>query len=266
MRLVLGRCAFIILNLSLALHKSSSNNYDSLTQHSAVHVPPPASGLTPEQHCDSLDDESPARCEFVVQHTLPLVQVPLNFACVGAVSLANSSLCLMPCETNYTNHLHVQVPLGHLQIMPDKIKTCLTCITLRPSRNMDHEPEEMAYQPDIRSPFLGNGKETLSLEALSTLRVMAFLDPRNLYKNLFEPLRQLFLVKNEELMFNFPTTAAAHNKACAELVEVSLIQLNKEDKALSMRLETQTSVLADMQPTGLISPLFNAMVKALIGL
>ena len=144
-------------------------------------------------------------------------------------------------------------------MMPDKIKTCLTCITPRTSENMDHKPE-------IRSPFLANGRETLSLEALSTLRVMAFLDPRNLYKNLFEPLRQLFLVKNEELMFNFPTTAAAHNKACAELVEVSLIQLSKEDKALSMRLETQTSVLADMQPTGLISPLFNAMVKALIGL
>lgn len=121
----------------------------------------------------------------------------------------------------------------------------------------------MDYEPKIVSPFLATGKKVLSPEALSTLRVMAFLDPKHLQKGLFEPLKQLFAIKNEELMFNFPTTAAAHTEACAELVNASLIQLSEEDTIFCMTPETQTSVLADLQPTGLIPPLFNAMVKVL---
>ena len=131
---------------------------------------------------------------------------------------------------------------------------------------MDQKPEEMDYQPEIISPFIATLKGPLSSQALSTLRVMAFLDSKHLHKNIFEPTRDLFLAKNEELKFNFPTTDAAHNEACAELMAASLIQLNEEDKALSMRPEIQTSVLADMQPTGLIPQLVNAMVKILTGL
>lgn len=123
---------------------------------------------------------------------------------------------------------------------------------------MDHEPK-------TTSPFLVTGKGPLSSKALSTLRIMAFLDSRHIHKDLFEHLRQSFLVKNEELLFDFPITAMAQNEACAELIAASLIQLNKEDKALSMRAEIQTSVLADMQPAGLIPPLFNAMVQILTG-
>lgn len=124
---------------------------------------------------------------------------------------------------------------------------------------MDHAPEEMSL-------FLASGKETLSPEALSTLRVMAFLDPQHFLKDIFEGHRLLFKAKNEELMFHFPTTAAAHTEACAELVEASLVQLSEEDMELSMRPEIQTSVLADLHKTGLISPLFNATVKTLTGL
>lgn len=131
---------------------------------------------------------------------------------------------------------------------------------------MDQEPEEMDYRPDVKSPFLATLKGALSPQALSTLRVMAFLYFKHLHKNIFGSLRHLFLAKNEELMFNFPTTDVAYNEACAELMAASLIQLNEEDKAFSMRPEIQTSVLADMQPTGLIAPLFNAMVKVLTGL
>ena len=121
----------------------------------------------------------------------------------------------------------------------------------------------MDYEPEIISPFLAIGKKALSPEALSTLRIMAFLDPKHLQKGLFEPLRQLFAMKNEELTFNFPTTAAAHTEACAELVNASLIQLSEEDGTFCMTPEIQTRVLADLQPTGLIPPLFNAMVKVL---
>ena len=131
---------------------------------------------------------------------------------------------------------------------------------------MDYNAEEMDYGPQIKSHFLATSKETLSLEALSTLRVMAFLDPKYLQKGLFEPLRRLFATENEELMFYFPTTMVAHTKACAELVEASLIQWNEDDERFSMTYEIQTSVLADTQPTGLISPLFNAIVKLLTGL
>ena len=121
---------------------------------------------------------------------------------------------------------------------------------------MDYALEEM-------SSFLATGKETLSPEALSTLRAMAFLDSKHLHKYLLEPLRQLFTAKNGDLMFSFPTTAAAYTEACAELVEASLIQLSEEDKAFSMSLDIQTSVLADAHTSGLICPLFNATVKVL---
>ena len=122
---------------------------------------------------------------------------------------------------------------------------------------MDHEP------PEQMSPCLAIGIETLSPEALSTIRVMAFLHPRHLRKSLFEPLYQLFMAKNEELTFDFPTTAAACTSACDELVEASLIQRSKEDKAHSMTPEVQTMVLADTHAAGFISPLFNATVKIL---
>ncbi len=131
---------------------------------------------------------------------------------------------------------------------------------------MDYNAEEMDYEPQIVSHFLATVKETLSPEALSTLRVMAFLDPRYLQKGLFKHLKQLFATENEELMFYFPTTMAAHTKACTELVKASLIQWNEDDERFSMTSEIQTSVLADTQPTGLISPLFNAIVKLLTGL
>lgn len=123
----------------------------------------------------------------------------------------------------------------------------------------------MDYAPGILSPFLATSKETLLPEALSTLRVMAFMDPNHLHKDFFESQRQLFAVKNQELEFRFPTTAAAHTKSCVELIKASLIQLTEDDQAFSMRLETQASVLADMHSTGLTSPLFNATVKVMTG-
>lgn len=128
---------------------------------------------------------------------------------------------------------------------------------------MDYKPEGLDYEPGKMSPFLATGKESLSLEALSTLRVTAFLDPKHIHQCLFDPLRQLFAAKNEELMFNFPTTVAAHTEACAELVKASLLLLSEEDNTYSMSPEIQSSVLADMQSTGLMSPLFNATVKIL---
>ena len=124
----------------------------------------------------------------------------------------------------------------------------------------------MDYAPAEMSLFLASGKETLSPEALSTLRVMAFLDPQYFHTDIFEGHRLLFKAKNKDLMFHFPTTVAAHIEACTELVEASLVQLSEEDKEISMRPEIQTSVLADMHTTGLISPLFNATVKTLTGL
>lgn len=128
---------------------------------------------------------------------------------------------------------------------------------------MNYKQGEMDYAPEEMSPFLATHKEALSREALSTLRVMAFLDPKHLHQVLFESLRQLFAAKDEDLVFKFPMTAAAHTEACAELVEASLIQRNEEDKALTMRPEIQTSVLADTHTNGLICPLFNAVVKTL---
>ena len=124
----------------------------------------------------------------------------------------------------------------------------------------------MDYEPKTTSPFLATGKGPLSFKALSTLRVMAFLDFRHIPNHLFEHLKQFFLAKNQELQFNFPTTTMSFNEAYTELVAASLIQHNKEDNGLSMRAEIQTSVLADMQLAGLIPPLFNAVVQILTGL
>lgn len=130
---------------------------------------------------------------------------------------------------------------------------------------MDYKPEEMDYAPDILSLFVATSKETLSPGALSILQVMVFMDPKHLRKDFFEPQRRLFAVKNQELEFSFPTTAAAYTEACVELVKASLIQLTEDDQTYSMRPETQTSVLADLHTTGLISPLFNATVKVMTG-
>lgn len=132
--------------------------------------------------------------------------------------------------------------------------------------SMDHETGGMDYEPAEESPFLEKSDLTLSPKALSTLRVMAFLDPENLHKDFFGPLRQVFVAKNAELLFGFPTTAAAYSEACAELVEASLIQLSEDEQAYSITPEIQTSVLADTQTSGLISPLFNVTVKVLTGL
>ena len=123
---------------------------------------------------------------------------------------------------------------------------------------MDDMPGEMSY--------FATHKETLSPESLSTLRIMAFLNPERIHDSLFEPLRRMFAVENKELEFDFPTTAAAHIEACAELVEASLLQFSKNDNAYAMRPEIQTSVLADTQTVGLIPPLFNGTVKVLSGL
>ena len=114
--------------------------------------------------------------------------------------------------------------------------------------------------------FSTTHKETLSSTALSAIRVMAFLDSHYIQNSLFDPLRRLFRSKNSELKFDFPITAAAHKETITELVEASLLHLGKQDKTYAMRLETQTSILADLQTTGLISPLFNVVVKVLAGL
>ena len=117
----------------------------------------------------------------------------------------------------------------------------------------------------LLSPFIASDKETLSQEALSTLRVLAFMDPENLHTDLFESQRQLFTVKNQELEFSFPTTATAPTAAWGELVKAALIPPTEDDHVYSMRPDTQTSVLADLHTTGLIAPLFNATVKVMTG-
>ena len=127
-------------------------------------------------------------------------------------------------------------------------------------------PEEMDYMPEEISHFLATRKDTLSPESLSTLRVMAFLNPECIHNDLLEPLRRMFTPKNKELKFDFPTTAAAHMEACAELAEASLLQFDEKDKAYTMKPETQMSVLADTHTAGLIAPLFNGTVKVLSGL
>ena len=123
---------------------------------------------------------------------------------------------------------------------------------------MDDLPGKMSY--------FATRKETLSPESLSALRIMAFLNPERIHDSLFEPLRRMFAVKMEELEFNFPTTAAAHMEACAELAEASLLQFSKNDNAYALRPKIQRSVLADTQTAGLIAPLFNGTVKVLYGL
>ena len=111
------------------------------------------------------------------------------------------------------------------------------------------------------SLFLATRKQIISPKALSTLRVMALLDPIRVHKSLFEPLRRVFSIKNKELEFDFPDTAVAHKEACAELVEVSLLQFSKKDKAYAMKPEIQTSVLVDLHTAGLLSSVFNGTVK-----
>ena len=124
---------------------------------------------------------------------------------------------------------------------------------------MDYVSGEMSF-------FLANRKATLSSKALSTLRVMAFLDPRRVHNSLLEPLRRLFITKNKELGFDYPNTATAHKEACAELVKESLLHFSRKDKTYDMTPEIQTSVLADLQTYGLLAPLFNGTVKVLSGL
>ena len=117
-----------------------------------------------------------------------------------------------------------------------------------------------------RMSYFATRKDTLSLESLSALRVMAFLNRESIHDSLFEPLRRMFAVKKKESEFNFPTTAAAHMEACAELVEASLLQFSKNYNAYAMRPEIQRSVLADTHTAGLTAPLFNGTVKVLSGL
>ena len=124
---------------------------------------------------------------------------------------------------------------------------------------MDHAPGEM-------SRLLAARKDTLSPKALSTLGAMAFLDPTRVHTSLFDPLRRLFTVKNEELKFSFPNSATAHKKACAELVKASLLEFSKKDNTYAMMPKLQTSVMADTERAGLIGPLFNGTVKVLSGL
>ena len=124
----------------------------------------------------------------------------------------------------------------------------------------------MDYVPGEKSSFSTTDKVTLSGTALSAIRVMAFFDSHYIHNSLFEPLRRVFKAKNVELKFDFPTTAAAHKEAFTELVEASLLHYGKHDKTYAMKPETQTSVLADTQRTGLIPHLFNGVVKILAGL
>ena len=124
----------------------------------------------------------------------------------------------------------------------------------------------MEYEPEEVSAFLVKCNVTLSSNALCTLRVMAFLSPRYLHDDLLNPLRRVFAVKNRELMFDFPVTAATCTAACAELAKASLIQLSRDGETYYMSPSTQTNVLTDAQATGLIPPLFNAIVKVLAGL
>ena len=114
--------------------------------------------------------------------------------------------------------------------------------------------------------FLASRKETISSKALSTLRVMALLDPVRVHNSLFEPLRQVFATKNQDLNFDFPDTAVSHKEACAELVGASLLHFSKQDKVYAMKPEIQTSVLVDLQTAGLLAPVFNGIVKVLSGL
>ena len=124
---------------------------------------------------------------------------------------------------------------------------------------MDHASGEI-------SSFLASRKETISSKAMSTLRVMALLDPIRVHNSLFEPLRQVFKTKNTDLNFDFPDTAVTHKEACAELVGASLLQFNKQNKVYAMKPEIQTSVLVDLHTAGLLAPLFNGIVKVLSGL
>ena len=128
---------------------------------------------------------------------------------------------------------------------------------------MDYEPEGLDYNPEARSPFLEVMKVKLSPEALSLIRIVALLDSKHIHTYVFESLRAMFAASNEVLMFNFPITSAAHTQAYAELIKSGLIELSDQDKAFYMKPHVQTSVLADMESTGLISKLFNTIVRVL---
>ena len=128
---------------------------------------------------------------------------------------------------------------------------------------MDNEPEGLDYNPEARSPFLEVMKMELSPEALSLVRIVALLDSKHIHTYVFESLRAMFADSNEVLMFNFPLTSAAHTQAYAELIQSGLIELSDQDKAFYIKPNAQTSVLADMESTGLMSTLFNTIVTVL---
>ena len=136
-------------------------------------------------------------------------------------------------------------------------------------RALDHNPKELAckpraldHKPEARSPFPGNSNGKLSPEALSLVRVVALLDSFHIHTYILESLREMFTAR-PDLMIDFPTTAAAHTQACAELFKSGLIEMSDQEKAFSMRPNVQTSVLVDMYTSGLMSTLFNATVAAL---
>ena len=128
---------------------------------------------------------------------------------------------------------------------------------------MSYRKSEMDYAPEEMSFFLATRKATLSPKALSTLRVMAFLDPKRIHDSLFEPLGQHIAAKIKGPNIQFPTSALEMKEACAELMNVSLILSIADDKAYTMNPEIQTSVLADTQKDGLIAPLFKVIVGVL---
>ena len=124
------------------------------------------------------------------------------------------------------------------------------------SEKMNHTLAEM-------SPSLASHKDTLSSKALSTLRVMAFLDSRRVQCSLFDPLRQWFAVNNKELNLDFPSTATLHKEACAELMEASFLQYDTNHDAYGMKLKVEDDVVADVEKAGLISAIFNGIVNVL---
>ena len=121
---------------------------------------------------------------------------------------------------------------------------------------MDHASREA-------SRILATRKGTISPTALSTLRVMALLDPIRVHPSLFE---SVFTAKYKELKLDFPETAVAYKEACGELVKALLIQFSRKDEAYAMKPEMQTSVLVDLQTAGLLAPIFDGIVKVLFGL
>ena len=124
-------------------------------------------------------------------------------------------------------------------------------------------PEKMNHTRGEMSPSLASLKDTLSSKALSTLRVMAFLDSKRVESSLFDPLRQWFAVNNKELNLDFPSTATLHKEACAELMEASLLQYDTNHDAYGMKSKVEDEVAADVEKAGLISAVFNGNVNVL---